>query len=114
MKMTIWWDGISPVPVEARGFAVAIGNFDGVHRGHVALMRRLYRLGKRLGCGALAITFDPSPTTILKPDLVIEPLMTLENRLHMIHQYGPEVLVLKTSLALLERSAGEFWNELLC
>ncbi|MFT3880250.1 MAG: bifunctional riboflavin kinase/FAD synthetase [Gemmatales bacterium] len=113
MKMTIWWDGISPVPIEARGFSVAIGNFDGVHRGHAALLRRLDRLGKRLRCGALAITFDPSPTTILKPSLVIEPLTTLENRLQIIHEYGPDVLVLKTSPALLEMSADDFWNELL-
>lgn len=110
----ITWDGISSAPVEARGFAVSIGNFDGVHRGHAALFRRLNRLGKRLDCGVLAITFAPSPTTILKPDLVIEPLTTLENRLQMIHESGPDVLVLNTSPALLERSAGDFWRELLC
>jgi riboflavin kinase / FMN adenylyltransferase len=114
MKLNIW-DGLSPAPVEARGFAVAIGNFDGVHWGHAALLRRLHRLKERLGCPAQVITFDPSPTTILRPDLVIEPLTTLNTRLQLIAGYGMEsVLVLKTSPALLEILATDFWTELLC
>jgi len=111
----ITWDGLSPAPADARGFAVAIGNFDGVHRGHAALLRRLYRLKKRLDCPAQVITFDPSPTTILRPQLVIEPLTTLDNRLKLIEGYGTDsILVLKTSPALLEMSAVDFWKELLC
>lgn len=111
----ITWDGISPAPADARGFAVAIGNFDGVHRGHAALLRRLQRLKETLGCSAQIITFDPSPTTILRPELVIEPLTTLNTRLRLIAGYGIDsALVLKTSPALLEISATDFWNELLC
>ncbi len=111
----ITWDGVSPVPIEACGFAVAIGNFDGVHRGHAALLRRLNRLKKRQGCLAQVMTFAPSPTTILRPDLVIEPLTTLDQRLNYIKKYGIDsTLVLKTSVALLEMSAVDFWKELLC
>lgn len=111
----ITWDGISPAPVEARDFAVAIGNFDGVHRGHAALLRRLHRLKETSGCSAQIITFDPSPTTILRPELVIEPLTTLDTRLKLIAGYDIDsALVLKTSPALLEVSAADFWNELLC
>lgn len=111
----ITWDGICPVPIDARGFAVTIGNFDGVHRGHAALLRRLNRLKKRLDCPAQVITFDPSPTTILRPQLVVEPLATLDDRLRLIEDFGIDaVLVLKASSALLEKSAIDFWNELLC
>src|SRR4051812_37863352 len=111
----ITWDGISPAPVEAQGFVVAIGNFDGVHRGHAALLRRLNRLKKRLHCPAQVITFDPSPTTILRPQLIIEPLTTLENRLRLTEKYGIDaVLILQTTPALLEISAIDFWKELLC
>lgn len=111
----ITWDGISPAPSQALGCAVAIGNFDGVHRGHAALLRRLNRLKSRLASQGQVITFDPSPTTILRPHLVIEPLTTLSQRIKLIERYGIDsVLVLKTSPALLDISATDFWNDLLC
>ena len=111
----ITWDGISPAPSQAVGCAVAIGNFDGVHRGHAALLRRLKRLKTGLGCQSQVITFDPSPTTILRPHLVIEPLTTLSQRIKLIEQFGIDaVLVLKSSPALLDVSATDFWNDLLC
>lgn len=111
----ITWDGISPAPTEARGYTVAIGNFDGVHRGHAALLRRLVRLKNRLASHAQVITFNPSPATILRPDLVIEPLTNFDTRLKLIEGFGIDsVLELRSSQALFDITASSFWNELLC
>ena len=112
----ITWDGFSPAPLHCQHHAVAIGNFDGVHRGHAALLRRLIQLKSRLKCLAQVITFDPSPASVLRPHINIEPLTTLDERLALISQFDgiDSTLVLKSSPELLEQSASAFWNELLC
>lgn len=109
------WDGFTPLPAELQRSVVTIGNFDGVHRGHAALLRRLIRLKERLQCPARVVTFDPSPTSILRPHLLIEQLSTLAERLKLFSRYPIDsVVVLKSSLELLNLDAPVFWNEILC
>ncbi|WP_421722776.1 bifunctional riboflavin kinase/FAD synthetase [Bauldia sp.] len=62
------------VPPEMKGGAVAIGNFDGVHRGHAALIRRAVESAHGSGSPALVLTFDPHPRTFFRPD---EPVFVL-------------------------------------
>ncbi|HEY5961505.1 MAG TPA: hypothetical protein VIV60_33330, partial [Polyangiaceae bacterium] len=57
---------IQALPVEpANGAAVVIGNFDGVHRGHQALVAYTLGLANQHGLRAMAMTFDPHPATVL-------------------------------------------------
>ncbi len=66
--------GSTPLPAPLRGGVVAIGNFDGVHRGHQAVLgRALEEAGKR-GVPALALTFEPHPRKVFRPDV---PLFVL-------------------------------------
>ncbi|MBZ9741364.1 MULTISPECIES: bifunctional riboflavin kinase/FAD synthetase [unclassified Mesorhizobium] len=64
----------APLPADLRGGVVAIGNFDGVHRGHQAVLERALGEAERRGVPALVLTFEPHPRTVFKPDL---PLFVL-------------------------------------
>jgi riboflavin kinase/FMN adenylyltransferase len=108
------WDITTSAPTSCRQSVVSIGNFDGVHKGHAALLRRLNRLRDRLGYPSLVATFDPSPITLLRPDLHHEPLTTLEQKLQLLSLFKVDrVLVFQTNAALLALNAAAFWNRLL-
>ncbi|MBZ9852477.1 bifunctional riboflavin kinase/FAD synthetase [Mesorhizobium sp. CA13] len=64
----------APLPADLRGGVVAIGNFDGVHRGHQAVLERALAEARRRGVPALVLTFEPHPRKIFRPDI---PLFVL-------------------------------------
>lgn len=57
------------VPADARGAIAAIGNFDGLHRGHQAVIGEAMRLARAKGCPSAVVTFEPHPRRFFKPDL---------------------------------------------
>ncbi|RWO25688.1 MAG: bifunctional riboflavin kinase/FAD synthetase [Mesorhizobium sp.] len=65
---------ISPLPADLRGGVVAIGNFDGVHRGHQAVLERALAEARRRGAPALVLTFEPHPRKVFRPEI---PLFVL-------------------------------------
>ena len=65
---------LDALPADFRGGAVVIGNFDGVHRGHQALLARTIADARALGAPALVLTFEPNPRTFFRPD---EPVFRL-------------------------------------
>ncbi len=62
------WNDTSETPEALRPCVVTLGNFDGVHRGHKAVLAALVDAGRRLGLPAVAITFDPHPVAFLHPE----------------------------------------------
>ena len=66
--------GLAPVPETCRGGVVAIGNFDGVHRGHQTLLAVAAEEGARLGCPWGVMSFEPHPRSFFRPD---EPVFRL-------------------------------------
>ncbi len=98
-----------------RGGAVAIGNFDGVHRGHAILISQLVAEAKRVNGPAIVVTFDPPPATVLhpaKPPVV--PLTTLTRRAELLGKLGVDaVVVLQSENELLELSAEDFFQRLI-
>jgi len=58
----------APLPGRLRGGVVAIGNFDGVHRGHQAVLERALAEARRRGVPALVLTFEPHPRKLFRPD----------------------------------------------
>ena len=73
-----------PVPSDARGSSAAIGNFDGVHLGHQAILRVAAE-----GPGALSVlTFEPHPREVFAPDAPPFRLMTAEARAHRLEKLG--------------------------
>jgi riboflavin kinase/FMN adenylyltransferase len=62
------WTDPSETPEALRPCVLTLGNFDGVHRGHRAVLNALVDAGSRLGLPAVAITFDPHPIAVLRPE----------------------------------------------
>ena len=102
------------VPTKARGAFVAIGNFDGVHRGHAHLLARLKARAQAAGVPALALTFDPPPVAVLRPDAAPAPLTWLDRRLALMKSAGAdEVGIFKTGPWLLGLTAREFFDRMI-
>ena len=66
--------GDTVLPARLRGGVVAIGNFDGVHRGHQAVLQQALDEARRRGVPALVLTFEPHPRAVFRPDV---PLFVL-------------------------------------
>ncbi len=62
------WTDPSRTPEALRPCVLTLGNFDGVHRGHRAVLTALVEAGHRLGLPAVAVTFDPHPVAVLRPE----------------------------------------------
>jgi len=96
-----------------RGGAISIGNFDGVHRGHAALISRLRAMAAKIDGPAIAVTFDPSPAAILRPGGVPPQVTTIAHRTELLLACGADhVVVCKTDRDLLNQSAEEFFRKL--
>ncbi len=90
--------------------AVAIGNFDGVHLGHRALLGRMVEIAKRDGATPVVLTFFPHPVEVLNPAKKLERLTTASEKLMQLESVGVElVLVEKFDLALASLEARDFF-----
>ena len=104
--MVITLEDFAGVPAKVRGAYVAVGNFDGVHRGHAHLLARLRAKADAAGASALALTFDPPPVAILRPDAAPAPLTWMERRVELLKAAGAtEVGVFRTGPWLLGLTA---------
>jgi riboflavin kinase/FMN adenylyltransferase len=92
------------------GTAVTIGNFDGVHAGHLALVRRARELADDGGRGrVVALAFDPHPMSVLRPEAAPARLTTFENRVELLRSVGcDEVVQVQPSPELLGKSPQQF------
>jgi riboflavin kinase/FMN adenylyltransferase len=109
---TLAWD--ETPPASSRGGAVAVGNFDGVHHGHRALVAEVRRQARAIHGPAVALTFDPHPLQLLRPEQFQPVLTTTADRALLLLASGADrVLVLKTTPALLQLSAAEFFHQVL-
>lgn len=89
--------------------AVALGNFDGVHLGHQALVRAVVEQARGQAGTAVALTFDPHPALVLAPERAPQPLMQLEQRAAALEACGIQVVaVLPFTPDVARQSAEEF------
>jgi riboflavin kinase/FMN adenylyltransferase len=103
-----------PVPEDLRGGVVTVGNFDGVHRGHAALLSVARELARFHGNKVVAVTFDPHPLVLLAPERYQPPLTTIGERARLLQAIGADhVVVLQTSMELLALSPLEFFGGIL-
>jgi riboflavin kinase/FMN adenylyltransferase len=86
-------DGGSAVPERLRGGIVALGNFDGFHKGHQAVVARAIHRARAEGRPALVATFDPHPVRHFKPDLPPFRLTTLDQRQRLFAEAGADAMV---------------------
>lgn len=100
------------VPPTAMGGIVTIGNFDGVHRGHQAMLGEVAKAAAAANVPAVVVTFDPHPVCILKPEVRLPRLSTIDTRISLLRLYGAdEVIVLRATKDLLSMTAEQFFSE---
>lgn len=102
-------------PPAFTGGAVTVGNFDGVHRGHQALVTTARRGADRVDGPCVVVTFDPPPAALLypRPEKAI-PLTTYADRADLLHAAGADhVVTLKTDAGLLSLSPEAFFEDVL-
>ncbi len=94
--------------------AVTIGNFDGVHLAHRALLERVVRSARETGGKATVITFDPHPARILAPERAPKTLTTLQAKIALIEKEHADFLfVLRFCEELARLSPAEFVQRIL-
>ena len=84
----------APVPVHLRGSIMALGNFDGFHRGHQAVVSRAIEWAKTEGRPAIVATFDPHPMRFFRPDAPPFRLTTLDQRQALFARAGADAMQL--------------------
>ncbi len=93
---------------------VALGNFDGVHLGHQAVLRRAVEVAKERGSRVVAATFDPHPQAVLRPGSEPPLLTTLGLRRETLLRHGSdEMRVIRFDKALSRKSPDEFVQDVL-
>lgn len=103
------WRALDEIPRDLGPTAVTIGNFDGVHRGHVAVVARTRAAADRLGLPVVAVTFDPHPMAVLRPDHAPSVLTPVPWRAELLRANGvDEVLALPFDPAMAAWSPAEF------
>jgi riboflavin kinase/FMN adenylyltransferase len=99
---------------EFRHGAVTVGNFDGVHRGHAALIAELAARARAIKGPAVAVTFDPHPIALLAPERLLPRLTTISDRADLLRAAGAdEVVVLPTTTELLALEPRQFLDSVL-
>ena len=78
------WYGTDEVPAGYGPSVVALGNFDGVHRGHQSVLRAVVARARAIGGRAVAVTFDPHPIAVLRPDHAPVTLTSLDVRARLL------------------------------
>jgi len=91
-----------------------VGNFDGVHRGHQKIFKKIKEQSIQYNCKSLVITFDPHPSTVLYPARSFSMLTREEKKLRLIEEYGMDgVLTIPFTLPFAEKGPLSFVEEVL-
>lgn len=105
-------DGAAEVPAQYRGGIVALGNFDGFHVGHQAVVGRAIERARAEGRPAIVATFDPHPMRYFRPDTPPFRLTTLDQRQRLFEAAGADaMLVFGFDAALAGLTARAFASE---
>ena len=103
--------GFDHVPRPARGAVLAIGNFDGVHRGHQALLQRVKDIAKPLKVPAGVLAFEPHPRTLFQPGRPHFRLTTITQRIALFQRFGLDLAIVLPFDAKLAALSAEAFTE---
>jgi riboflavin kinase/FMN adenylyltransferase len=106
--MTIF-RALDRIPAGFGPTVVSIGNFDGVHRGHQWLLAEIRRSARELGAKSVAVTFDPHPSRVLRPNDAPKLITPMPERLELLEASGIDaILVLPFTQDLSTMSGPDF------
>ncbi len=103
------WRGIDATPDDWPDSVVAVGVFDGVHRGHAALIGAAVTAAAERGARSVACTFDPHPTAVVAPHAVPPQLMSLERRVELLGSLGVDGVCVLPFTEALSRLSPEYF-----
>ena len=105
---------LDDVPHDFGPALVSVGNFDGVHRAHRAVIDEIVRRAKAEGAHSVVVTFEPHPARILRPDHTFKLLTPLAEKLRLLEATGIDaVLLLPFSRDLSLMTPHQFAHEIL-
>jgi riboflavin kinase/FMN adenylyltransferase len=105
---------LDDVPADFGLSIASVGNFDGVHRAHAQVLGEIVRRAKESGAKAVAVTFDPHPARILRPDSGLKVLTPLPEKLRLLEGTGIDaVLILPFDRDLSLLTPGQFAERIL-
>lgn len=108
------WRSLDDVPADLGRTAVVIGNFDGVHLGHRRVLARARELADQRGLTLVAVTFDPHPMAVLRPEHAPSTLTSIEVRAELLADAGADaVLVVPFDLDVAAWEPDEFVRRVL-
>jgi riboflavin kinase/FMN adenylyltransferase len=108
------WRSLDEVPADVGPTAVVIGNFDGVHLGHRHVLARAREIADERSLLVVAVTFDPHPMAVLRPEHAPTTLTSLEVRAELLGEVGADaVLALPFDLEVANWSPEEFVEQVL-
>ncbi len=103
------WSSLDDVPGDLGRSAVTLGNFDGVHQGHKAVLARVVEQATIRGVLSVAVTFEPHPLAVLHPDRAPQMLTSVGQRLELLADTGLDaVLVLEFTVEFAQETPEEF------
>lgn len=106
--------GLHALPTDWRPHAVTIGNFDGVHRGHQAMVRQLQAAAAARHLPSLVVCFEPQPQEYFRGDQAPSRIMTWRDKVDVLRSYGVDaVLLLRFNESLQRLSGPDFIEHLL-
>ncbi|MGJ0629924.1 bifunctional riboflavin kinase/FAD synthetase [Xenorhabdus bovienii] len=85
--------GVHNIRARHHGCVLTIGNFDGVHRGHQALLKHLKQEGLRSGLPTMVMIFEPQPLEVFAADKAPARLTRLRDKIRYLSQYGVDYLL---------------------
>jgi riboflavin kinase / FMN adenylyltransferase len=93
---------------------ITIGNFDGIHQGHQGLMHEVCTLASKLDSRPVFITFQPHTLAVVRPEIDLQCLTTLEEKIALARIYGgiEDTVVIEFTPAVVAMSATEFMDNL--
>ena len=87
------WRSLEEVPSDLGPTAVVIGNFDGVHLGHRHVVSRAREIADRRGVRVVAVTFDPHPMAVLRPEHAPTTLTAVDERAELLGDCGADAVL---------------------
>lgn len=106
--------GLKSKNFRQKGCVLTIGNFDGVHLGHQAIIKRINISAKELGVPSLVMTFEPQPLEYFVPERRVPRLTRFREKFTLLSQYGvDQVCVVKFNSELAALTAEDFIKKIL-
>jgi riboflavin kinase/FMN adenylyltransferase len=85
---------LEDIPQDFGASLVSVGNFDGVHRAHAHVLREIVVRARSTGAKAMAVTFEPHPTRILRPESTLKLLTPTPEKLRLLEAAGVDAVLL--------------------